>query len=418
MGLRTMRGLLLPASVLLSAALISQAAAMPPKAPDWDAAAAARYLDGRLAWWRQWPKSQRDHGTVCVSCHTSLPHVLARPALRSQLGDSRRSAPELAMIDDVVKRVWLWNEVEPFYPDQTVGVPKSSESRGVESVLNALVLATRDRERGVLGPDTRQAFANMWALQMKSGDRKGGFNWLNFNLEPFESPSAPYWGATLAALAVARAPDGYGADPAVAPQIEALRGFLRTGAAGHSLYTRTLVLWADSELHGVLDEDQRQSIVRDLAAEPFRMAPRGQVRAAGRQRRLRHRGRRPGSAPGGGPVGRRVIEGGARLADRAPGQDERRSARQVDQQGPAGRQRSVSVHDGRGHGPGRPGSAARTLNAADRRAFAPRLIVPRLQLHAQQPSSPTRAFSAAPPKVWQLTNFRLAPKHSSTQMKK
>jgi hypothetical protein len=262
-----MRGFIVPALALLCAASIAQAAAVTPKAPGWDAAAAARYLDGRLAWWRQWPKAQRDHGTVCVSCHTSLPHVLARPALRSQLGDSRRSAPELAMVDDVVKRVWLWSEVEPFYPDQTVGVPKSSESRGVESVLNALVLATRDQERGALGPDTRQAFANMWALQMKSGERKGGFAWLSFGLEPFESPAAPYWGGTLAALAVARAPDGYGADPAVAPQVEALRGFLRTGAAaGHSLYTRTLVLWADSELHGVLDADQRQGIVRDLSA--------------------------------------------------------------------------------------------------------------------------------------------------------
>ena len=261
-----MRWLILPAFAVVSALVISRVGAATPKPSDWDPAAAARYLDGRLVWWRQWPRSQRDHGTVCVSCHTSLPHVLARPALRAQLGDSRRSVAEMAMFDDVVKRVWLWNEVEPFYPDQSVGVPKSSESRGVESVLNALILSTRDQERGHLGPDTRQAFANMWALQLKSGDAKGGFAWLNFHLEPFESPAAPYWGATLAALAVSRAPDGYGADPAIAPQVEALRAFLRTGVAGHSLYTRLLVLWADSELHGVLDADQRQGIVRDLVA--------------------------------------------------------------------------------------------------------------------------------------------------------
>jgi hypothetical protein len=266
-----MRRLILPAFALVSGALLSTvlmsyASAVTPRPPGWDAAAAARYLDGRLAWWRQWPKAQRDHGTVCVSCHTSLPHVLARPALRAQLGDSRRSVAEMAMFDDVVKRVWLWNEVEPFYPDQSVGVPKSSESRGVESVLNALILATRDQERGHLGPDTRQAFANMWALQMRRGDRKGGFTWLNFHLEPFESPAAPYWGATLAALAVARAPDGYGADPAIAPNIEALRAFLRTGASGQSLYTRLLVLWADSELRAVLDADQREKIIQDLTA--------------------------------------------------------------------------------------------------------------------------------------------------------
>lgn len=265
-GKGVMRWLIAPSICLLSAVLISQAAAVAPPSAQWDPAAAARYLDGRLAWWRQWPKAQRDHGTVCVSCHTALPHVLARPVLRSQLGETRPSAAEMAMFDDVVKRVWLWKEVEPFYPDQTAGVPKSSESRGTESVLNALILATRDRERGYLGSDTRQAFANMWAQQLQRGEGNGGFAWLAFGLEPFESPNATYWGATLAALAVARAPGGYGGDPSIATQVEALRGYLRKGAAGKPFFTRLLVLWADSDLHGVLDAGQRQKIMDDLAA--------------------------------------------------------------------------------------------------------------------------------------------------------
>ena len=36
----------------------------------WDKAAAARYLDSRQSWWQDWPHAQKDHGTVCVSCHT------------------------------------------------------------------------------------------------------------------------------------------------------------------------------------------------------------------------------------------------------------------------------------------------------------------------------------------------------------
>lgn len=233
-----------------------------PKAPGWDAAEAARYLDGRLTWWRQWPKAQRDHGTVCVSCHTALPHVLARPVLRAQMGDHGRSPAEIAMIDDVVKRVWLWREVEPFYTDQRNGMPKSSEARGAEGVLNALILSTRDAERGALGPDTRQAFAQMWAQQLQSGEQKGGFAWLNFHLEPWESPAAGYWGATLAALAVARAP-GYVADPA---QVEALRAYLRGGMAGQSLYTRALLLWADSALHAVITPEERQTVIAQIIA--------------------------------------------------------------------------------------------------------------------------------------------------------
>lgn len=259
-----MRLPLYAAAICLAGALVARADAGPAKSPGWDAGAAARYLDGRLGWWRQWPKAERDHGTRCVSCHTSLPHVLAMPALRAQTGTTRREAAEMGMFDDVVKRVWLWDEVEPFYPDQTRGIPKSSESRGTEAVLNALILATRDSERGLTGPDTRQAFANMWALQMQGGPQKGGFAWLNFKLEPFESPAAPYWGATLAALGVARAPGGYAADPAIAPNIEALRAYLRTGMEGQSLYVRGLVLWADSQLHGVLEAGQRAAIVSEL----------------------------------------------------------------------------------------------------------------------------------------------------------
>lgn len=240
---------------LLAAAFVSRADAA-PTAPTWDAAAASRYLDSRLAWWRQWPKAERDHGTHCVSCHTSLPHTLSAPALRK-----KPSVPELAMFDDVVKRVYLWDRVEPFYTDQKSGVPKSSESRAVEAVLNALILSTRDAERGHLGADTRQAFANMWALQLKNG----GFAWLNFKLEPFESPDATFWGAALAAQALARAPDDYASDPVIAPKIDALRAYMKTGVGG-SLYTRTLLLWADSALHAVLDPAQRAQVIFDLGA--------------------------------------------------------------------------------------------------------------------------------------------------------
>ena len=106
----------------------------------------------------------------------------------------------------------------------------------------------------------------MWAMQIQTGEMKGGFPWLNFHLEPWESPSATYWGATLSALAVARAPASYAADPAIAPQIEALRAYLRGGLTGQSLYTRTLILIADSELHSIATPDQRAAIVAELAA--------------------------------------------------------------------------------------------------------------------------------------------------------
>ena len=170
------------------------------------------------------------------------------------------------MIDDVIKRVRLWKEVEPFYPDQTNGLPKSSESRGTESVLNALILSRRDAANGTLSDDLRQAFANMWPLQFRSGDLKGGWAWLNFKLEPWESTGSAYFGATLAAIAVGGAPGGYAADSTIRDRVDALRAFLQRNADTTHLFNRAMALWASGELSGIFTPDQRQSIVDAIFA--------------------------------------------------------------------------------------------------------------------------------------------------------
>jgi len=110
----------------------------------WSAVAAARYLDARAAWWESWPKSQRDHQTVCVSCHTMLPYALARPKLRGALNDGNTPEPEREMLRHLRTRVSLWSQVQPYYLDSKSGPGKSKESRSTESVLNALILASYD----------------------------------------------------------------------------------------------------------------------------------------------------------------------------------------------------------------------------------------------------------------------------------
>jgi len=259
-----------PATVVLSlgiaAGLLATEHHPRPRSADFDARSAANYLDSRITCWRGWQNARRDHGTYCVSCHTALPFVLARPALRSALGESQPSDGERKVIDDVVTRVRLWREIEPFYPDQTVGLPKTSESRGTESVLNALILSRRDAATGTLSDDARQAFANMWALQFRSGDLKGAWAWLNFKYEPWESTGSTFFGATLAAIAVGGAPSGYAADSAVRDRVEALRAFIQHTADTTHLFNRTMALWASGELAGTLTAAQRQSIVDALFA--------------------------------------------------------------------------------------------------------------------------------------------------------
>src|SRR2546425_1786552 len=144
--MKSSRAALLTFAVCTAATLV---AARTPRAyessPSWNSRAAAAYLDGRMDWWLHWPNAARDHDTACVSCHTAVPYAMARPALRTAIGEHNLASPERVMLANVVKRVRLWKDVEPFYPDQTRGLPKSSESRGTEAILNAVVLAAHDR---------------------------------------------------------------------------------------------------------------------------------------------------------------------------------------------------------------------------------------------------------------------------------
>jgi squalene-hopene/tetraprenyl-beta-curcumene cyclase len=228
-----------------------------------------------MAWWLGWRNAARDHETSCVSCHTAVPYALARPALRAVLTEPDPPAPERRLLDNVVKRVRMWREVEPFYPDQTVGLPKTSESRGTEAVLNALILARRDAASGdprdaahrTLSDDARLAFDNLWVLQLRTGDQKGSWAWLNFHYEPWESTASPYFGAALAAIAIGTAPEGYASRPEIQERLNMLLAYLQRGADTEHLFNRMMVLWASSALPSLLTSARREAIVGAVLAQ-------------------------------------------------------------------------------------------------------------------------------------------------------
>jgi len=258
------------AALVLSAVFVTALASTSMRAgaegsAAWDAKAAASYLDARQAWWRSWPNAARDHDTVCVSCHSALPYALARPALHSRLNESGPSANESQLLADVVKRVRAWKDMEPWYPDQTRGLPKTAESRGTESVINAIVLSRRDAAAGALSADGRQALANMWAQQMRTGDLSGGWAWLSFKLEPWEGSKSAYFGASLAAVAVGSAPSGYASISEIEKNVGLLREYLRKNAADQHTLNKLMLLWASTKLTGVLTTAERDV----LAAEVF-----------------------------------------------------------------------------------------------------------------------------------------------------
>ncbi len=220
----------------------------------WDAKAAAAYLDGRAEWWSTWATASRDHGTFCVSCHTAVPYALSRSALRAALGEHAPATAEQALTANVVKRVKLWNEVGPFYQSSATAPDRTNESRGTEAILNALILAGREEA-------TSQAFANLWAMQVKEGANRGSFPWLDFHNRPWEADDSRYYGSALAAVAVGLGP---AADKTKAA---ALLDYLRREYAGQSLANRTVVLWASAMLPGLLTPEQTSELILELKHE-------------------------------------------------------------------------------------------------------------------------------------------------------
>jgi len=232
----------------------------------WDQKAAAAYLDQRETWWMGWQGAARDHDTFCVSCHTALPYALARPTLRKSLGEVGLSVDEQRLLDNVTKRVRLWKDVGPYYSDQGYD-HKTPESRGTEAVVNALILASHDAQGGRLSDDTRAAFDNMWALQQTTGDDRGSWPWLQFDLQPWEANDSSYFGAALAALATGTTAENYRSAPEIQDHLKLLREYLNRKSAAQSPINRVFLLWASTKLPGLVEPVRQTAIVDEILSK-------------------------------------------------------------------------------------------------------------------------------------------------------
>lgn len=233
----------------------------------WNPKAAAAYLDQREDWWMGWQGSARDHGTFCISCHTALPYALSRAALDRVLSNEAPNTEERRLLDDVTKRVRQWNQVGPYYSDTGDGRYKTVESRGTESVLNALILASYDAPRDRLSDDTKAAFEDMWALQLTDGDQKGAWSWLQFGLRPWEARDSEYYGAALAALAVGTAPENYRSIPEIQNNLKLLKDYLNREYPKESLSNKIVLLWASTKLPGLLESERQKTLISEILSE-------------------------------------------------------------------------------------------------------------------------------------------------------
>jgi squalene-hopene/tetraprenyl-beta-curcumene cyclase len=221
---------------LLQVPLLIVLAALPGLAADWSPKLAAQYLDARQKEWFAWPAAKRSGGP-CISCHTGVTYLLARPALRRVLGEAEPTTYETGLVDGLRARVGSGLEDAL----KTAKEPVASQSVAVEAIFAALFLP---REK----PAAQQAWERLWSMHIHEGAAKGSWPWFDFNTDPYETSDSAFFGASLAALAIGATPSEYQARPEIKEHVAELTAYLRTAMPAQPLHNRLILLWAAARL--------------------------------------------------------------------------------------------------------------------------------------------------------------------------
>ena len=242
----------------------------------WDQTKATQYLDGRGESWFNFGSAHRGQGTSqtsCVSCHSLLPIALARPVLRQLANQPQPSKLETRILDQTKRRVSNWAKLEDaeFQLQYDFDEDKKKQSWGTESVLNALILSRDDRFQGRHEPsaETKKALSILWTTQIKEGQYKGSWEWINFGMDPWEGASSRYLGASLAAIAVGTVPGNAGASASadLRERLDSLRDYLKRSYASQNLHNRIWMLWASSSLDGLLTVREKDQLIEQILAK-------------------------------------------------------------------------------------------------------------------------------------------------------
>jgi squalene-hopene/tetraprenyl-beta-curcumene cyclase len=194
---------------------------------------AAKYLDGvGVSWTRE---------RKCITCHTNMPYLTARPLLKGDEG---------------------WKEVRAYLEADVAKWSDGGKPRGDAYVVaTAFALAFNDAQQtGKLHATTKAALDRMWAGQRASGE----WGWLKCDWPPLEHDD--YYGATLAALAVGYAPGDYAKTDAAKAGVEKLTAYFKT-TPPPDLHHAAMLLWASTKLDGLMTAGERKKAVEALKAK-------------------------------------------------------------------------------------------------------------------------------------------------------
>jgi squalene-hopene/tetraprenyl-beta-curcumene cyclase len=216
---------------------------------DWSPEAAARYLDERQKQWFEWKPAASADGP-CVSCHTGLTYLLARPALRRVLKETQPTSYEVGLLNRLRAKA---------------GAKPPGALQEVETIFTAMFLARQD-DRGAMNVDTQKAFEQLWALQQGEGPAKGAWKWYAANLDPWEHSGSSYFGASLAMLALGSTPTEYQQRSETRERAAALTTYLSTSSE-RPLHDRLALLWASSTRPSAVPQELRTSLVAEVFAK-------------------------------------------------------------------------------------------------------------------------------------------------------
>ncbi|HVL12337.1 MAG TPA: prenyltransferase/squalene oxidase repeat-containing protein [Gemmata sp.] len=204
-----------------------------PLARAFSPAKAAEYLDGVGVGWTRSRK--------CITCHTNMPYLAARPLLPGDEG---------------------WKEVRAFLEKDVQAWQEGEKPRGDAYVVaTAFALAFNDAQQsGKLHDATRFALDRMFDVQLKTGEWK----WIKCDWPPLEHDD--YYGATVAALAVGYAPGDYAKTEKAKAGVAKLKAYFAKTPAP-DLHHTAMLLWASTKLDGLMTAEEQKKAVATLKAK-------------------------------------------------------------------------------------------------------------------------------------------------------
>jgi squalene-hopene/tetraprenyl-beta-curcumene cyclase len=144
-----------------------------------------------------------------------------------------------------------------------VGAKPSGALQSVETIFSAMFLGGED-EKETMSAHTQKAFDQLWTLQAADGAGKGAWRWYAADLDPWENAQSPYYGASLAAVAIGHTSTEYRESAAVHEHVVSLNSYLTSPTMSPRLHDRLALLWASSALPTLLPDPARRALTAEI----------------------------------------------------------------------------------------------------------------------------------------------------------